>query len=97
MKSNYSVIWSRKSKEKTDQIIDYLSNEWSDREVFKYLNLLKNFEDVVSRFPKLFPKSITHPKSYRKAVISKHHSVIYRIDSKRIFVVTILDNREMNV
>ena len=96
MRNKYSVIWSQRSKDKTDQIIDYLTQEWTDKEVFNYLNLLKNFEEVVGRFPKLFPKSDSHPKGYRRAVISKHYSVIYRIESKEIFVVTIQDNRELN-
>ena len=96
MRNKYSIVWSKRSKDKTDQIIDYLTQEWTDKEVFNYLNLLKNFEEVVSRFPKLFPKSLSHPKSYRRAVISKHYSVIYRVEENKIFVVTIQDNREFN-
>ena len=96
MRNKYSIVWSKRSKNKTDQIIDYLTQEWTDKEVFNYLNLLRNFEEAVSRFPKLFPKSLSHPKNYRRAVISKHYSVIYRFEANKIFVVTIQDNREFN-
>jgi len=96
MSNTFSVIWSVRSKNKTDKILEYLRENWSEKEVIKYLSRLKNFESIVIRFPELFPVSETHPKKYHKAVISKHYSIIYRIDSKIIKVVTILDNREQN-
>ncbi len=96
MSNTYSVLWSIRSKNKTDKIIEYLRESWSEKEVIKYLNRLKNFETIVKKFPEIFPLSESHPKKYRKAVLSKHYSIIYRIDSKIIKVVTILDNREQN-
>ena len=88
------VIWSLESARKIESIKSYVHEEWSEVEVKQFLITLKKFEELVSRFPKLYPASLKYPE-LRKAVISKHQSVIYEItDEKRIQVITILDHRQ---
>lgn len=89
------VVWSLESSTKIREIKAYLLEEWSESEVNSFLIRLKKFENRVSYFPKLYPSSLKFPH-LRKAVISKHQSVIYELGEETVKVITILDNRQKN-
>jgi len=93
MKAKLNVIWSKESKLQFDKIIAYLRDEWTEKEVNKFILKLRTFEKVVSEFPELYAES---KAGIRRAVLTKHHSVIYQIDKKDalIRVYTIFDNRQ---
>jgi len=53
MKKRLEVIWSEESDRRTDDIIDYLRNKFSEKEVSRFIDLLKSFE-------RLFPDFLKH-------------------------------------
>lgn len=89
------VIWSLESSNKVISIKKYLYKEWSEDEVKHFLKRLQYFENLVTRYPNIFPASEKYP-ALRKAVITKYQSVIYEIDENIIRVHTILDHRQQN-
>lgn len=93
MKAKFKVLWSKESKLQLDKIIAYLRDEWTEKEVDKFIHKLRRFEKVVSEFPELYAGS---KAGIRRAVLTKHNSVVYRIDEKKslIRVYTIFDNRQ---
>lgn len=93
MKAKFKVLWSKESKLQFAKVIAYLRDEWTEKEVHKFILKLRTFEKVVSEFPELYAESKT---GIRRAVLTKHHSVIYLIDKKDplIRVYTIFDNRQ---
>ncbi|EMR03925.1 type II toxin-antitoxin system RelE/ParE family toxin [Cesiribacter andamanensis] len=95
METKYEVIWSKESKRQFNQIVNYLRAEWTEKEVIKFVDKLKEFEKVVCLFPELYADSNKKPE-FRRAVITKHNSVIYKIDEGKglIRVYTIFDNRQ---
>jgi len=93
MADKLEVIWSNESVLKTDQIIKFLIENWSAKEVENFLAALASFEEIVSRFPEIYPCSKVK-KGYRKAVIIKQVSIIYSADKSRIKVHTLFDNRQ---
>jgi len=95
MRTNFVIRWSKESKFKFDRIILYLRREWTNKEVHKFIVNIRNFEHLVVKFPELYAES-NKERGLRRAVLSKHNSVIYKIDKNKslIMVYTILDNRE---
>lgn len=93
MRNRLEVIWSIESVNITDQIINYLNSEWSEREVKNFLEALKAFEEIVSFFPEIYPDSQIK-KGYRRGVIVKQVSVLYSVENNRILVHTVFDNRQ---
>ena len=93
MKKKLEVIWSEESDIRTDEIIDYLLANFSQKEVSHFLNLLKDFEKIVERFPETYPES-SNKKGIRRAVIAKQVSILYSIDETCIRVYTIFDNHQ---
>jgi len=87
------VIWSLESSNKVQSIIEFLLDEWGEKEAYTFLNRLKKFEKLVVKYPKLYPAS-QYDENLRRAVITKFQSAIYRIDDNSIRVITILDHRQ---
>ncbi|WP_192825122.1 hypothetical protein [Rufibacter sp. LB8] len=70
-----------------------MREEWSEKEVKKFIKRLQEFEKIVVLFPELYA---TSKGDLKRAVLSKHNSVLYQIDDKKqlIRVITIFDNRQ---
>ena len=93
MRNKIEVIWSGESIRRTDQVILFLSENWTEKEVLNFLIDLKTFEEIVSNFPEIYPESQIK-KGYRRAVINKQTSVLYSIENELIRVHTLYDNRQ---
>jgi len=93
MTTRYNILWSKEAKLQFTKIVAYLREEWSEKEVDQFINKLRSFEKIVVTFPEIYPAS---KSGLRRAVITKHNSVIYQIDKEQalIRVYTIFDNRQ---
>ena len=94
METDFKVLWSRESKFKFDQIVIYLREQWSEKEVRKFVSQIQNFERIIVRFPEIYKE--TNKEGLRRAVLSRHNSIFYKIDWDKslIRVYTIFDNRQ---
>jgi len=90
-RSRLSVEYTQQSLKNAVEIISYLRRKFSKKEVIQFRELLVRFENIVSLFPELYKESPT--VKIRQAVLSKVLSVYYRIESDKIIVIAILDNR----
>ena len=95
METKFDILWSKESKLQFDRIVLYLREEWTEKEVDKFVKQIKNFERMVVKFPEIYAES-KKKEGLRKAVLSKHSSVIYKVDWEKslIRVYTIFDNRQ---
>ena len=93
MRNKLDVIWSAESIQRTDQIIKFLNDKWTNKEIINFLEDLKSFEEIVSNFPEIYPESQIK-KGYRRAVINRQTSVLYSIESKSILIHSLFDNRQ---
>ena len=57
MRNKLDVIWSAESIQRTDQIIKFLNDKWTNKEIINFLEDLKSFEEIVSNFPEIYPES----------------------------------------
>ena len=44
MRNKLDVIWSAESIQRTDQIIKFLNDKWTNKEIINFLEDLKSFE-----------------------------------------------------
>jgi hypothetical protein len=51
MVDKLEIYYTNQAVLRTDQIIKYLLENWSEREVDNFLNALQGFEEIVSKFP----------------------------------------------
>mgnify|MGYP001495070676 FL=1 len=92
MAAKRTVYWSLEAKDQVDSIKAFLQHNWSMREEQAFLDLLQEFERLVSQFPKGYQASARYP-GCRRAVIHPNVSVVYRMNGSTIEVVTVYDNR----
>ena len=95
METEFCILWSKESKFQFDRIVLYLREEWTEKEVNKFVAQIKDFERIVVKFPEIYAES-SKKAGLRRAVLSKHNSVIYKIDWDKslIRVYTIFNNRQ---
>lgn len=88
------IVWSEIALESYFKVIDYLFNQWTEKEVKKF------DEKVEALFQRLTSHIEICPKSkllgYRKCVIDEYNSLIYYIANNKLFLVTFLDNRSLH-
>lgn len=86
-----SIVWSNEAKVTYDDIIDDLLKKWSIDIAIDFEIKTNNLLDNLIIHKKLCPPS--NMKKLRKCVIHKNASLIYRIKSNTIELVTFIDNR----
>ena len=87
------IIWSPKSEEDFENILDYLSKEWDDVVTSKFIDLIDILLIQISINPRQFPL-IHKSLNIRKCVISKHNTLYYRNRRNHIELLRIYDNRQ---
>jgi plasmid stabilization system protein ParE len=87
-----TVLWSDEAMARVDETKAFLQQQWTEKEVTAFLDLLDGFEELVKRFPNGYERSRKYP-GCRRAVIHANVSVVYRVTRNQIEVVTVYDNR----
>jgi len=86
------IEWSDEAENTYLDILSYLENNWSRKEVLKFIKRTETLLETILIQPYLFKASQNQP--IRKAVIGKQNSLFYRIDNDRIYLLTFWDNRQ---
>lgn len=94
MKSGFSVQWTSTARGELNDLILYLSTEWTDREVTRLTRELERVLELLSINPYLFQK--TGIDSVRRAVILQLNSLFYHIDqeNKTVTILHFFGNRQ---
>ncbi len=92
MGESHYVRWTPRARRKLSSFYTQVYKKWSLKEANKFLDLVQQFERVVSYHPFAYPRSAKNDK-YRKSVIHRNTSIIYRIKDERVNVITLIYNR----
>jgi plasmid stabilization system protein ParE len=88
----FKIHYTDRSIADASTIKQYLLYKFTQKEVDRFYGMLSEFENIVSTFPKLYPKSVKS-KIVRRAVLSKQLSVFYVDSNDTILIIAIRDNR----
>ncbi len=86
MASKFPIIWSEEAVSNLEEILEYLSNRWTQREINNFKTKLSKQLQLISQNPKLFPLSISQPR-LRKAVLSKQTTIFYEFKNSIVYLV----------
>jgi len=86
------IVWSKRTDEKFDLILDYLTKEWSTKVTKAFVKKVYDFIDILSEFPEIGTLE-NRDKAIRGFVIIKQVSVFYTIRNNRIIILNFFDNR----
>ena len=90
---DYRIFWTEEAIHNLEEIIDYLSTRWTQREVDKFKSKLSKQIDLIKRNPRMFPVSTFQPR-LRKAVLSRQTSVFYEIIDNVIYITYVFVNHK---
>lgn len=85
------IVWSEIALESYFKVIDYLFNQWTEKEVKKFDEKVEALIQRLTSHIEICPKSKL--LGYRKCLIDEYNSLIYYIANNKLFLVTFLDNR----
>ncbi len=86
------IVLSRTAALKLENLLNYLEVKWSDRVKQNFIQKLDNSIQQIQNYPLSFEKSEIKIDLYR-CVVTKQTTLYYKFDSKKIYIVTIFDNR----
>lgn len=88
----YAVIWSPTAQLTYFQILAYLVENWTEKELVAFINRTEIAVNHISNNSLLFPYS--QESDTHKCVIVKQVSLIYRINSAVVELLVFWDNRQ---
>lgn len=87
------ITWSEKADETFDEILDWIEDRFTSREVDNFVLTSYGVLDGIKEYPNAYPVSKSL-KKVRKAVIHPHSSLYYRVGKKEIELLFFWDNRK---
>lgn len=92
MKNIFSVIWSKRAKADLKSIIDYLEDNWTEKELVKFSRMLEKQISIIQNQPNAFPA--TKDKNVRRSVLSRQTTIYYTIFEDSVRIVALFDTRQ---
>jgi plasmid stabilization system protein ParE len=93
MESKYRIFWSDEAERNLEDILDYLTSRWTEREISNYKNQLSKQLDFITKFPYMFPSSEQNDR-LRKAVMSKQTIIFYEVKEGAINIAYLFNTRQ---
>lgn len=91
----YKIIWSSEAKLTYLSIINYLEDNWTEKEIISFVDRVHNKLNLLSVQPAI---GKVHKKKYRihKTLVHKRVSLVYHIRplKKEIVLLTFWDDRQ---
>jgi len=85
------VIWTPRALSSFDQVLNYLEEEWTEKEVSNFIELTGRIVKYISQNPKMFRK--TNKNDVYEALVTPHNLLIYKVYPAKIYLVTFWDTR----
>lgn len=91
----YKIVWTKRAVDGYDAIINYLQQNWTDREIINFLNETERTFDLLIEHPEIFQRSPKHKTLYR-GLLNRHTLFTYRIKAMRneIQIVNVRGTRQ---
>ncbi|MFZ5973412.1 MAG: type II toxin-antitoxin system RelE/ParE family toxin [Bacteroidota bacterium] len=86
------VVWSPRARITFFRILDYLAENWTNKEVENFNERTENLVELIKKSPRLFPYSKEH--DVYRCVLVRQVSLFYRIRNERIELLVFWDNRQ---
>jgi arsenate reductase-like glutaredoxin family protein len=90
-KKRLAVEYSKHSLNSAAEIVAYLKNKFSQKEIDAFYQTLEDFEKIISLYPALYNQS--NKVKIRRAVLNKVLSVYYTSSESKVSIIDIHDNR----
>jgi plasmid stabilization system protein ParE len=93
MPSGYRIDWSDEALNNLRNILNYLIENWTERELRNFTKKLESRLTLIQQNPFLFPAS-SKKRNVRRSVLTYQITIYYRIDKNVIMLLSLFDTRQ---
>lgn len=86
------IVWSEKSISTFERVIQYLNEEWTEKEVVNFILETERVIEFISEHPYIFRDTKYH--GIKEALVTPHNLLVYKIESEKIILITFWDTRQ---
>ncbi len=87
------VLWTEIAETDLDSVLLYLRVNWSQQVLNKFKSKLITQLERIIKNPNQFP-FLNRKRGYRKCVVTKHNTIIYKEFESHIVVLRLFDTRQ---
>jgi plasmid stabilization system protein ParE len=77
----FQIVWTKRAAAGYDRIVNYLVENWSEKEIKKFIAETDGFFEVLKAHPEILQKTAKHKNIYR-GPINRLTIITYRIKPK---------------
>ena len=89
----YELEWTDPAKENFSEIAGYLYDTWGEASAEKFATKLEASLKVLEQFP-FAGKQHDHIPAVYELVISRHHSLFYIVNARKVMLINILNSAQ---
>ncbi|OYU79418.1 MAG: hypothetical protein CFE23_14050 [Flavobacterium sp. BFFFF1] len=93
MANGYKILWTNFALSELEKTIEYLQENWTDRELRNLASEIEETLSLLSHNPNLFQASEIK-KEIRRVVVAKHNALYYRVKDNTIEIISFFSNRQ---
>ena len=93
MKSGYKLFWSDRALSDLRNITDYLSENWTEKELKTFAKKLDRRLEIITFNPRLFPLTMER-KNVRRSVLTRQTVIYYEARKYVVSIITLFDSRQ---
>lgn len=92
MESGYKVFWTPHALEELEKTIEYLHNNFTDKDIRRLAHKIESSIEIISQNPFIFP--VSENKDVHKAIILEFNTMYYRIHDSTVEILSFFSNRQ---
>jgi len=77
----FKIVWTKRAEAGYDRIVNYLLENWSEKEIINFIADTNRFFDVLAEYPEILQKTSKHKNVYR-GPINPLTILTYRVKPK---------------
>ncbi len=89
---NYSVEWTAEAENTYTNILLFLEQKWTQREVRNFIYRTEQVLQLIKDNPLVYPSSKQH--EIHRAIVSSQTSLYYEVNPGKIVLLSFSDNRQ---
>ena len=88
-----TIVWNNRASIQFNAIIEYLEKEWGEKVTKNFVIRAYQIIEILAQYPEI--GTLENPdKRIRAFVITKHNTLLYRIDHNKIYLLNFFDSRQ---
>lgn len=93
MNDGYRVLWTDHALDELSTTVEYLQQNFTDREIRNLSEKIESTLRLASANPKLFPE-VEERIGVRRVVIARFNTMYYRVTNNQIEILSFFSNRQ---